>query len=362
MTAGRRRSLLVAGVLGPVLACRIAVAQTSAPPTEAIHPYTTPEEKRAVADFVLGAGLTVGGLVEVEAAAGREQGEDVSDLSLATLELGVTAEVSDWVRGDVVLLWEEEETEPVDLDVATVTLGGTAQYPFRLEAGKLYVPFGTFNSHFVSDPLVLELGETRASAAVAGYDGGMVQLRLGAFNGDLDADGDDDQVDDWVAALTLAPAAWISAGAYWMSDLGESDGLQEGLEAAVEGTDEIAGLPYDDAGGAGGFVSLQFEPFALEAEYLTALDEFEAGLLDPATAKPMAWNTELAWATTDALEFAVRYEGSDEFPGLPETQYGACATFALTDGTTLALEYLHGEYEGGTDDRDVATAQLAVEF
>jgi hypothetical protein len=353
--------------VGAVVFAGVAHAQQpDRAPTEAVHPYTTPEEKRDVADFVLGSGLTVGGLVEVEASVGREEGRGVSDIVLATLELGVEAEPADWVRANAVLLWEEDDTEPVDLDVATITLGGNSRIPFVLEAGKLYIPFGAFNSHFVSDPLVLELGETRESAAVLAYANGPFEVKLGAFNGNLDAESDDDRTDDLVAAATFAPAPWVSFGAYWVSDLGESDVLEEGLSDALEGPEDAVeegpGTPYHEEGGAGGFASLQIEPFAVEVEYISALDNFDAGLLSDRAMEPKAWNVEFAWAPIDVMEVAVRCEGSDEFPGMPETQYGACTTYALTENTTVALEYLHGEYDDETGDRDLATAQVAVEF
>lgn len=36
-------------------------------------------------------------------------------------------------------------------------------------AGRQYIPFGNFDSHFVTDPLTLLLGETNEGALVGGY-------------------------------------------------------------------------------------------------------------------------------------------------------------------------------------------------
>lgn len=59
---------------------------------------------------------------------------------------------------------------------------------------------------------------------------------------------------------------------------------------------------------------------------------------------------------------AARYEGGDELGDfLPENQYGAAVTYSLFENTSIALEYLHGEF-ANDDERDLLTTQLAVEF
>lgn len=45
---------------GMALTGRMALAETDVPVTEALHAYTTPEEKRDVADLILGDGVTSG--------------------------------------------------------------------------------------------------------------------------------------------------------------------------------------------------------------------------------------------------------------------------------------------------------------
>jgi len=71
------------------------------------------------------------------------------------------------------------------------------------------------------------------------------------------------------------------------------------------------------------------------------------------------------------VELAARYEGSDEFAGQPERQYGVDVSWSPWEYTTLSLEYLRGEFdldfsadENGNvlDRRDLVTAQLAFEF
>jgi hypothetical protein len=108
--------------------------------------------------------VTLSGVVEVEAASSEDfAGADTSDITLATVELGLDAEITEWVNAHLLLLWEEDDTEPMDLDEGTITLGNLEKFPLYLTAGKMYVPFGAFESNMISDPLPLELGENRES-------------------------------------------------------------------------------------------------------------------------------------------------------------------------------------------------------
>ena len=315
--------------------------------------------------------IEISGLVEVEAgyvdvdSDDPELDGDESDLVLATVELGIDADFVKHVSGHVLLLWEEDDTEPLDVDEAFIRLDGEDVLPMYLQAGKMYVPFGNFDSFFVSDPLTLELGETRESAAIIGFANDLFNLSFGAFNGDIDENGDDDHIDSFVASAVYTmpedavTGLELAAGVSWISNIADSDTLQD--------EDGVDGASIDDkVGGISAFVTATLqERWTLIAEYLGALDEFEAGELgfDGGQAfEPKTWNVELGCAVTDALEVALRYEGGDDLGDLlPDSQYGIAASYGLFESTTLSLEYLHGEFEND-DERDLVTAQLAFEF
>jgi hypothetical protein len=67
------------------------------------------------------------------------------------------------------------------------------------------VPFGTFETHLVSDPLTLEIGETNETAVVAGFARGGFGGAVYVFNGDSDGihDAIGGPVSDFVAGYTL---------------------------------------------------------------------------------------------------------------------------------------------------------------
>ncbi len=320
---------------------------------------------------VFGMEITVGGCVEAEA--GYEKinyddpgvtNEESSDISLATVELGLDVKVNPHVCGHVLFLYEEAPDADIEVDEGLVLFFGDEEYPLYLSFGRQYVPFGKFESHFISDPLTLELGETRETAVVAGYENALVNVFLGAFNGDVnETENVDDHIDDYVAGLTLTftkvEFGTIAIGVSHIGNIAESDALTEEV-ATVDGTVE------DKVPGYSTFVSMTVrEKLFFEAEFLGAGRDFKAGELSfdsGKSYKPAAWNVELAYLLTEALEIAVRYGGSgDGGDFLPEVLYGGCLSLSVLENTRLAFEFQGGEYENH-DDVISAVAQLAVAF
>jgi len=318
--------------------------------------------------------ITLSGVIEAEAGYEDydyddpgEDDEDSSDIALATVELGVDVDIVKHVKGHVLFLWEEDDTEEVVVDEGFITLDGEDVVPLYLNVGKLYVPFGNFESHFISDPLTLELGETRESALTVGYVNEWMDVSVSAFNGDIDETGEDNHIESYVASASFSlPEETVSnlgirAGVSYISNIADSDGLQDYLDEEY-GVDEIK----DYISGWSVFLSVSFmDKLFFEAEYVGATDNFEESDLglDPGVKfEPKTWNFELAYAATDQLEVAVKYEGGDDLGNiLPEDQYGAAVTYGLFKNTSIAFEYLHGEFEND-DERDLITTQLAVEF
>ena len=315
--------------------------------------------------------ITLSGVIEAEAYYEdmdyddpATEDKDSSDITLATVELAVDVDVVKHVKGHVLFLWEEDDTEPVDVDEGFITLDGEDVVPLYLNVGKLYVPFGNFESHFISDPLTLELGETRESALTVGCKNEWMDVSVSAFNGDIDETGEDNHIETYVASASFSvPEKLISnfgitGGVSYISNIGDSDSLQDEIDSDMGIKDYVDGF--------NAFLTISFmDKLFLECEYLGALDEFEAGELSfdgGNKFQPETWNFELAYAATDRLELAIKYEGGDDLGDfLPEDQYGAAVTYGLFENTSLALEYLHGEFEND-DERDLVTTQLAVEF
>ena len=315
--------------------------------------------------------ITLSGAIEVEAGFEKidyndpaTKDEDSSDIVVSTVEVGIDAAIAKHLYGHILFKYEEDDT-PFEVDEAIISIKGEDVVPLYLNAGQLYVPFGNFESHMISDPVTLELGETRESAVVAGFANNWLDISAGVFNGDIDETGEDDKIESYVtgAVFTLPEDTIsgfaLSAGASYISNIGDSDSLQEDIAAGP-------GTVNDYVAGHSAFISISaLDRFFFNAEYLTAADEFEAGELSfdgGQKFKPSTWYAELAVGVIDDLEIAVRYEASDDCGDfLQEKRYGVAVTYGLFENTSLGLEYLSGKFKNN-DETDVVTAQLAIEF
>ena len=306
-----------------------------------------------------------------------------SDIVLATVELGIDVDFHKYGKGHVLFLWEEDDTEPIDLDEGTITLGGTENFPFFLIGGKFYVPFGMFNSHFITDPLTLELGETRESSVLVGFANDMFELKVGGFNGDVSQSRTHDKINSFYGCANVSiPPEWLrglelSGGVSYINNIADSDNLQDLVNPLLGGRID------DLEAGLGGWMSATYGMFTLELEYIGALGNFRAGELvfDGShlvkRSAPKAWNVELAVRPLEKLELAARYGGSDEIRGgidpaipaaglpleafIPKTQYGAVASYNIWGPITVSLEYLYNIFQN-VDKQHIITGQLAAEF
>jgi hypothetical protein len=320
--------------------------------------------------------LQFSGLIEVEAGYGKTDfknpatdDETTSDVDLATVDLVVDAKIAKHLDGHVMFKWEEDE---LFVDEGFITLVGTEAIPVYLIGGRQYIPFGYYESHFITDPATLILGETNEGALVGGYrfNGEMVDISLGAFNGRVKEIGSDDKISNYVGAIVVNPFKNVKFGASYTSNLAASDSLSA-VVTDVDGDGETDNISIY-VGGWSAFVSATFlDRFKVIGEYVGATDEFKAGEVyhagDTQKRKPAAWNVELGYAVADAWEIAIRYGGSEDGDAgggefLPESQYGAVVNWGMFKNTNLALEYLHNEFQDDFQKSDSIVAQLAIEF
>lgn len=321
--------------------------------------------------------ITISGVIEGEAGSAStdyndsaREDVDESDVVLATVELGIDAEVHKHVSGHILLLYEEDENDGnIAIDEGFITIDGKDVVPLYLNVGQLYVPFGQYESHMITDPVTLDLGETSQSAVQVGFANDLLDASVAIFNGDVDEPDSDSTIGSIAAGIvftlpedTIANVG-LSAGVSYISNIADTDGFEGFLATSDSVEDHVAGM--------GAFVSVSvMDMVFIEAEYISAIEEFKAADLDFAGGDelaPSALNIELAFAPIDNLMLAIRYSQTDDFKGgvveevLPETQYGICASYGVFDNTSLSLEYLKSDYEND-DEVSVITAQLGIEF
>jgi len=332
--------------------------------------------------------IEIAGLIEVEAFYAEPfGGGDESDIVLATFELGIASQVTDWVEVAASLLYEEDATD-LEVDLAYITIANADVAPVFLTAGQIYVPFGAYETNLISDPLTLEIGETRETTVQVGFVyqgfGGSVY----AFNGDNDIDGDS-RIGSWGANLLYGQErkdiTW-TVGAGYINDLGDSDTLQNSvadnrsarLDELIESGDPLAGTfnsdPTKRTGGWTANLAVIVNGFNLIGEYLTATDDFDADSLSfrDQGAKPSAWNIELGYAFEifgKESVIAAAYQGSDEAVALelPKERWMLGLSVGIFANTALSLEYAYDtdydQDDGGTGaTANTVVAQLAVTF
>ena len=282
--------------------------------------------------------------------------DDESDFALATVELGADVSLSPNVDGHILFLYEQGENEDnIAVDEGTIDLELPATLPvgLSLSLGRVYVPFGEFNSHFVADPFTLDIGETGQIALQISASHEIVEASAAFYNEEVD---DSSQIGDMAARVAasapegaLGEDIGLSLGASFITNMAGTDGL----------TDMISGEVSERVMGLGSFISLSAMGAFLEAEVVMALGDIEAP--GGGTLKPRAFNVELGYSLPDTpVEIAGKFERLSEDGDNSTNRFGGVVSIGLFDETaSLALEFLRTD-DGAAENSIVG--QLAVEF
>lgn len=296
--------------------------------------------------------VEIGGLLEIEASHSKTDGTpSTSDLTVASVALGIGAKINDKVSAETTLLYENDD---LGVDSATITLSQT-DGPWSVIAGKQHTAFGRFETQLVSDPLTLDVGETAETVAALHYDADGLIASAFVFKGTNNKNGNG-KIDHFGASLGYGVARDdISANAAigYLNDISDSDGIQDAL-SSNDNVDYVAGWIAS--------ASVNSGPVTVIGEYVTASQAI-AGL---SNAKPSAWNLEAGYGFEafgkDAV-FAVAYQGSKDASALDiaEKRWLAGMSFELMENTGLGVELASETAYDGTDSKTL-TALLSVEF
>lgn len=296
--------------------------------------------------------FVISGTLEIEASAWDGDSGNGSDVSLATVELGFDAQVNQYTHGHLLFLYEEGENDDnISVDEATITIANQSASPAYFSAGRMYVPFGNFESNMISDPLTLEIGETQESALQLGWqpeEG--IYGSIFVFNGNTD-DGGGDKANHWGANAGLALGGEeqsLDLGVGFISSIGDSDGLD-------------LGVVDDYAKGFSAHAIANFGPLALIGEYVGAMEN-----VDGPQSKVQAYNLEAGYHFPMAgkeATFALGYQRTKEAEAfdLPKERKLATLSVDVYENTSVAVEWAREKgYDGSKD--DIGTVQLATGF
>jgi hypothetical protein len=319
--------------------------------TELDRIYMTPEERReagvkhAITDW-----LTVSGLFEAEyfyyvfshpQAAQQTNDDEPSETVQIALELTPLS----WLKGEVIYEYDFERHK----DIIDEFIIAIERDDVEFSAGKLYVPFGEYFSHFAAGPLV-ELGETRATAAVLSYNmDDRLDMSVYVYEGKEITGTSSEAETNYGFAIAAFPSDAGLFGVGYISDLGESE---------ADLLDDIDGVSVDRVAGVNAYMAIFTDRYAVTGEIVRALDSFNG--LDPDRDRPSAWNIELAYYSAGPLDWALRLEGSRELEDAPRLQGGISVTWRILETLSLTLDYLTGTFEQGlaADSDDVEITHI----
>jgi len=262
--------------------------------------------------------LRVTGQVDIETVLMRpEADKSSSGVGIAEAIVGLAADLSAGISADLLLLAEDTDigarehiagAEDYRIEVATVTYW-QVEAPCYITAGRNFLPFGTFRTHMVSDPLTLELGETNEIAWDLGCSSKSWSISAFGFKGDGDDSGG---LAGYGASMGYATAfehSWLDLRLAYTSDLGYSENLLNQLADAGESRDSMPGWAASAGWGTG--------PATLIFEYVGAMKRFRPYEMRFAGqgAKPSSWMIEAAYHVALAgrdTSVALGYQGTEE--------------------------------------------------
>lgn len=352
------------------LALAVSTLANAAEPQPTVEQRLAKLEQQQAGDSskpALPANIEVTGTVEVEGAVGEGyDGRSYSDLTVATVELGVAAQLTDKVSSEVVFLYEQDETD-FGVDVATITIDELVG-PVNFTVGKMYVPFGRYETALINDTLALELGETNKTSALFGFEQNGIKAGAYVFDGDEDRE---KHVENYGVTVGFEQDLF-AVGVDYLSSLTESDGV---IDLNDDISEELAIDPafgWDEAAPAYSVSGkLNLEPVTLVLEYLDVTDPLvsEANLIE---IEPSAAQVEMDLAADlggQAYTIALAYQQTDDAAvlGLPEERISAGISTEIYKNVTLGGEFWHDtDYsltDGGSDEEsDNIVVQLAASF
>lgn len=318
--------------------------------------------------------IDITGLVEVEAVSAEDySGINTNDITLATAWLAIDTEVNERVSTHVAFLYEEDATD-LGLDEGTLTLGLSKS--MSLTAGKMYVPFGRFDTLMVSDPQTLAIAETVESVLMLSGERNGLYGSAYLFNGDSDeasevAKGENTGISGGVN-LGYTKEDVYDLGISYISNIADSDALQELDDGNAAKPVHTHGVVKSSVPGMSAYIYFDLGRFTLLGEHVSAIETFSNGDLDGTVnnkEQPSAKNLEVGVGLTPNLTFAVAYQSTREaqFIGLPEMVLSSTLAYEVAEGATIAAELAnmkdYGVSDGGTgENASSVTVQLAVEF
>ena len=296
--------------------------------------------------------VTVHGGAYVDAAWG-DQTQDTAGMndnrtSVANSYLAIEATPNDWSKFDFAINYSDasnsyqnaastgsdnsnnSDDSSVYVDQAYATIGNSNRYPLFLQAGQQYVPFG----HYSLYPIVKSMGQVMSESNQTDFQAGFV-LPKGLYgsvytfqNSVSQNDSDNTAKFNYGATIGFNKSndrMNVDLGVGYIDNMVAITGVENALKSSTYST---------TVQGASAYVDFTTGPFGLQADYVTAMDDFSAtdinyksgaGSLSD-TARPSAGDITASYNFNKKgmdQQVFVGYQASSEASGLdlPESRY-----------------------------------------
>jgi len=313
-----------------------------------------------------------GGAIEMEYSWVKGfDGSSSSDISLETAELDFEISLTDWDVGELAIEWEPDDDE-LTVKEAFVTFGNLECFPWFLQTGRLFVPFGISTGAVVgdtltiTDPLTIEIFETREDVLLIGYERNGFHTSAYVFNGDTNPGGGNDHIEHYGGTIRYGKEFCnmsYGVGIDYLSSIFDSDSLTDEFPEALEAR-YVPGIALHGRLFLNGFsLILEYNGALRSAKFMEDDEDLKLA--------PEAWQVELGYTTKICCKetyFSLNYSESHDLEGtFPRRRFLANLGIWFYDSILLGFEYGHdvdySESHGGTGNTaDFLISQLTYEW
>lgn len=342
--------------------------------------------------------------------------QTVSSVAIPNANIFIDANVSDWTKAHVGLIYgqdmndynllragaftssQRDSDNGLNVDEAYVTIGNFAKTPFYFKAGQQYLPFGSYNPYESLTPSltqvlsqVNDVAGTVGFVAPKGFNGSVFALSgINKASGTTPGTTDNSNtVRNFGANLGFANTVrdvQYNLGVQYLRNMADVTGVRYSL--GYTNNDEYTAPVSALAANAG----VKYKALDASAKYVGAMNSFNQndvaytndGGVTESGARPAAWGVDTGYSfpiLNHDSRFGLGYQGSyqsanldltsyndgEDYGHMAQKRYLANYTFNVSKYTDIGLEVRHdiayGTSQGGAgSSANTATARVSVKF
>ena len=169
------------------------------------------------------------GLLETEYASSTAfSGTSSADFTVPKLEVLIESKLNEKYTANVLLLHEEDSTQ-FQVDAAWLDF---ALKSFDMQLGRIAVPFGSFDTYMLADPVTLKVAETKESVILLSKKFGDIEAAAYLFNGSTKKTGGNEAVDQMGFRVAYSSDN-LSVGVDYLNNIGDSDTIGTKIGANI---------------------------------------------------------------------------------------------------------------------------------